>query len=511
MLSDRLGEVIYPEPKVLWSLPPHEFNEWRANNDIPRLFSFFKQLLPNFGEWLESLPFGEDISVRIVPTGSIFKGDRKTVIRRKDDGRDSYVIECFDGTAEEARSWWGVRFKDIEILGEIKPYFKWARETLGRNRFFCYDKLNKQFADTFLYGSWSGAHPDCNTSAILFRELRVLKLGQIALPRMTIIGSRNLDFADLDYITVTDSFHGSWWTTISFSSCRGIRIIDAELAFFTFFQCPIDSMTIENSRIQDFYFEKIPYFTLNLNRSFISQMGFKESSLLPQIEFCELREVNFQPDNAASPSQIAATYRLFRSAFQASGMRREAAECYYKERVFERKSDFHPYIEHRKIFPVPYGGCLSQVLSLYNKGFFDKRTAWKQALIALRGQAKLHFWPKYAIPLAGFRIKWLASLLESVIWGYGERPSRIFLSAISLIFAYSAIYHNSAWPDSDGNAQVLGWMDSLYLSLVTFSTLGYGDITPKTSALKLLCGSEAVLGGCALGLIVAGFSNRNRY
>ena len=50
--------------------------------------------------------------------------------------------------------------------------------------------------------------------------------------------------------------------------------------------------------------------------------------------------------------------------------------------------------------------------------------------------------------------------------------------------------------------------DYLYFSMVTFTTLGYGDILPKTTTLRMICGSEAFLGAFMMGLVVAGFANR---
>lgn len=47
-----------------------------------------------------------------------------------------------------------------------------------------------------------------------------------------------------------------------------------------------------------------------------------------------------------------------------------------------------------------------------------------------------------------------------------------------------------------------GWpiIDSLYFAVVTFTTIGYGDIAPQTLAGKLFTTVFAVLGFCILGI-----------
>ncbi|WP_082793216.1 potassium channel family protein [Collimonas pratensis] len=54
-------------------------------------------------------------------------------------------------------------------------------------------------------------------------------------------------------------------------------------------------------------------------------------------------------------------------------------------------------------------------------------------------------------------------------------------------------------------------MYGIYFSAVTFTTLGYGDIWPTTTTLKMLCGSEAILGAFNMGLVVAGFAGRSKH
>ena len=57
----------------------------------------------------------------------------------------------------------------------------------------------------------------------------------------------------------------------------------------------------------------------------------------------------------------------------------------------------------------------------------------------------------------------------------------------------------------------IGAFDSGYFSVVTFTTLGFGDIVPKTALMKVLCGSEAMLGALTISLMVAGFANKSKY
>jgi hypothetical protein len=50
----------------------------------------------------------------------------------------------------------------------------------------------------------------------------------------------------------------------------------------------------------------------------------------------------------------------------------------------------------------------------------------------------------------------------------------------------------------------------LYLSMVTITTLGYGDIVPLTTRARLLIGFEAVLGIVVIGLSLNSLSHESR-
>lgn len=58
-------------------------------------------------------------------------------------------------------------------------------------------------------------------------------------------------------------------------------------------------------------------------------------------------------------------------------------------------------------------------------------------------------------------------------------------------------------PDSDNNSSTIGALDSFYLSIVTITTLGYGDITASAPWLRLLTAFEAIIGIILMGLTIS--------
>lgn len=98
--------------------------------------------------------------------------------------------------------------------------------------------------------------------------------------------------------------------------------------------------------------------------------------------------------------------------------------------------------------------------------------------------------------------------------GYGERPLRIILltSIVILIFAciffFSGIFYNDtvnvfSWQNSL-HQNVYIFLNSLYFSIVTFTTTGYGDILP-IGITKVFAAMEALLGGFILAIFVIVF------
>ncbi|MEC9072283.1 MAG: ion channel [Myxococcota bacterium] len=107
------------------------------------------------------------------------------------------------------------------------------------------------------------------------------------------------------------------------------------------------------------------------------------------------------------------------------------------------------------------------------------------------------------------RASFFDKLWLTLLWlvcGYGERPLRLTGVFAAVITAFALGYSNFGLVGPDG--PITGdFFQSLYFSIVTFTSLGYGEIRPVGFA-RLLAGTEAVLGVFLSSLFVFVFCRR---
>ena len=90
---------------------------------------------------------------------------------------------------------------------------------------------------------------------------------------------------------------------------------------------------------------------------------------------------------------------------------------------------------------------------------------------------------------------WCRSLFFRVIMGYGEKPFRVLANAIIVILGYATIYFRF------GAITDRTFPGALYFSVITFTTLGYGDVVPL-GPFRLLAASEAMSGLFLTGMFL---------
>ncbi|MGI9279966.1 MAG: pentapeptide repeat-containing protein [Endozoicomonas sp.] len=106
------------------------------------------------------------------------------------------------------------------------------------------------------------------------------------------------------------------------------------------------------------------------------------------------------------------------------------------------------------------------------------------------------------------------SKLVDLLSGYGEKPERVVLFSASFIVFCSLFYFFLGIEDEGALVQyqsgqtfynnLISWLETLYFSVVTFTTLGYGDLTPIGLS-RLFAAIEAFIGSFTLALFVVVF------
>jgi hypothetical protein len=103
-----------------------------------------------------------------------------------------------------------------------------------------------------------------------------------------------------------------------------------------------------------------------------------------------------------------------------------------------------------------------------------------------------------------------AELWAYWLWaGFGYRPLRLVGCAAALVLAFALVYFAIGGVRQAGGDSP-GFLDSLYLSGVTFSMVGYGDLVPAPHARPVAL-AEAALGAFTLGFFVVVLSKRLRH
>jgi MFS family permease len=88
----------------------------------------------------------------------------------------------------------------------------------------------------------------------------------------------------------------------------------------------------------------------------------------------------------------------------------------------------------------------------------------------------------------------------------------VLLSVASCVLAFSSAYLSLSQKDNNSFSEVLTQVSSVYFSLVTFATVGYGDIAPESSSARILVSIEIIVSMFYTVLmfsVIAGFIRQN--
>lgn len=440
----------------LWRLPPKQFNDWRRKNDYPIIFAAFEAKLPHFSEWMEETRISKElmfehglgIFVGSEELWSVFhyKHNNETRVFRTHDIKISHLRRP-DITTKEVT---------------FEPYLYW----LSKNK---KKALYKDVKRDFRISSWIGGKPQFMESFFL------LNLGKTAV-KAPILSDRLLDFVcldDLKMIGAINNTHLHIW----FSSAKGLEI-KGGVAFLDFFKTPLwDSgygdikkeLVLSDGLFQGFNFKNCEL-RLHAIRSKLTSCNFEGINFEATMEYSEILDSQFSlgENEFCNKTREMEYYKKIKSLYSSIGNHYEAGKFFYKEKVSEMLSFLRP--QHNFKDKWRYKGNLGKSLFTISCVF-----------------------------------KFLFSFFSFLVWGYGERPIRSLFCSLAIVAGSAAVYFINPASVTSQNIS-----DSVYFSMVTFVTLGYGDISQSNTVLKLYAACQAFTGMVVMGLFLAGFASKSK-
>jgi hypothetical protein len=111
------------------------------------------------------------------------------------------------------------------------------------------------------------------------------------------------------------------------------------------------------------------------------------------------------------------------------------------------------------------------------------------------------------ITIAQFLKKWVPDKLYDLFAGYGLRTAP-FIAWTLIIFLFIIFTNHILWDNFGMKSELAGisqpnLITTFYYTVITLSTLGYGDITPSTSLGMALAGIESILGIIWLAILAS--------
>lgn len=471
-------------PTELWNLNYEDFNQWRRENDLPKLFTFFVNHLPHFKEWLAENKLTVEYILNTDRPGNFFYWNVPVYVIEyvDDDKRTRYMFVPIENRVHQNQIEKQIEKKtDAWRVLRFTPYLRWAKKKLGTEKIIDAKYAGK--VETFRYTVRSAPDVPEFCTASLVSGFTVLKLGGVAIESWAKLNERNLDFTNLDHLTIETDHHRDREIEIFYSSCENITLKNARPHFTKFYQCEFRNLKATGAVLYWTEFHDCDFYSATFTDTQLRNVIFNHSNLSGCVfSNVEVENLQYQPptkqygnNESGSYEEFSDNFKRFRSVFQSNGLRKEASDAYYFERYFE-------------------------MLNVWTKSELSNsiQYIWKKNRIYAYQHFKIHF-KHFAKSVADF--------MSFIIWGFGERPFRVFLSSLCIILGFSLVYYFSPIQNLNGN-----FIDSLYLSTILFSTLGFGDYTPiHASSFKLVLGLESLIGAFLLGLFVAGYANKSRY
>lgn len=458
-------------PEEIWAIKPTTFYAWRVKHDLPRILAHFSEKLNRFNKWKEQYEITDGLLMRhgisnCVNLKDIKEKDKQKYIFYKqgdNPGRD--FLSDMD-LSNKISTMWGEQ-ETFVLKKKFVSYLDWCEQ----NKIKAFG--NRGNHEVFRYTSASNIRSTAIKVSIL-DGLELLKIGGVTIQpnAVGLINPKYFEFVNASYLTLQGHINSAGLVLrFENSIVDDLKCENLEYPLVEFSNCSLINFKVLDSSIAQWNFYKTTI-TGKISNSKLSMIqiiggGFNvvlDSTYIVDVDAAHTNELGF-----------ISTYQTLKKTYADQGNDKNAIIYFLKEKRLERQS--------------------------YYNAIFNQHIRSKFKLSFLKVKSKL----LVSVLFAGGR--YLFSLLNDLYWGYGRRPFNIVGCSLLVILICSLFFFfNQDLMNMPNQQTQMSVSDSLYYSTITFTTLGYGDFTPK-GFLRVVASIEALFGGMSIGFLVAGFSN----
>lgn len=336
---------------------------------------------------------------------------------------------------------------------------------------------------------------DLHNATLWFSNMRKAKLYGADLHETNLWGT-NLTEAQIIRVNLRNALLSEAQlekTILVGSNLRKAKLNEARLQGAILNSVNMQGVNLENAKIQGAYLKNVnlqeaELSGANLQGAFLKGVLWQEAK---NLTWERIKKVGEEGKQRWRDAQDA--YRNLKNYFHQQGLYEDEAKAYYQEKLMAKHE------AHKKLF-----GKSTRV------GFKTAKKSWLRLYVWFVKGFK-RFGENYATFFSpnenkGGRRRWLGLWILWALAGFGERWMRTIGWAVGTFTFFGLLYWwgtNAGWAPLFGKAgQIKHLLDCLYFSLVTFVTLGFGDIWPAAWLAKIFVGAEVVLGYVFLGMIV---------
>ena len=450
-LFERIKNNPHPEILELWSLSEDKFTDWRRLNDYPILLAHFDKTLLLFKEWKNENNLTNQIIIESEEITPFLEHKKYS-----DKNKKIYLIEqTFDNTRRTYIDYGKIEGERIHsettytynVLNIFVSYLDWLKAK-GKKQEILY--INSRHGPNHK-SEKVFIHNDIYSDS---SDFELLKMGGIEIPTNALgmlYRGKKMEFVNLCGLILKGEISYGELGNLSCSYCACDNwVAEAfSMPMLDFEHCTVTNFQLKNSEILQWSFYDCEV-TGDYINSKLKRVKIIGGYFAPNLQDCTLLQVEVKTDKCLIDNNGFA-YKTLKKSYANQGDDKKAKYYFIKENEFIRK--------HLK--------------------------GWN----------------------------YITKSLSYYYWEYGRKPHRIIYFSIAIILLFGVIYFLNkdliALNYTNTTVKNFNFLDSLYFSTTTFTTLGYGDLSPL-SGLRILSSIEAFLGVINMGFLIAGYSN-NKY